>query len=263
MTWSPMFLIRWLHKWSGLVLGLQFLLWALSGAVMALLDHHKVSGEHALAPPAELPAAAALLPLTGVAGAVGEPITKLRLKPLYDSWVYEVSTPLGVRVINATTGQPVVIDAAKARELAVAGFTGYEPPKSVTYVAKSTLETRDLPLPVWRVEFADKERHALLVSASTGEVLAAKNDTWRLWDVAWMLHIMDYDDRQSFNHPLIVTLATGATWLALSGLILLFRSFRRSDVAWILDPLEALAERRRAKRTAPLPPAAKDSRPRA
>ena len=41
MTWSPMFLIRWLHKWSGLVLGLQFLLWALSGAVMALLDHHK------------------------------------------------------------------------------------------------------------------------------------------------------------------------------------------------------------------------------
>ena len=64
MTWSPMFLIRWLHKWSGLVLGLQFLLWALSGAVMALLDHHKVSGEHALAPPAELPAAAALLPLT-------------------------------------------------------------------------------------------------------------------------------------------------------------------------------------------------------
>ena len=31
-----MFLIRTLHKWFGLVLGLQFLIWALSGAVMAL-----------------------------------------------------------------------------------------------------------------------------------------------------------------------------------------------------------------------------------
>lgn len=242
-----MFLIRWLHKWFGLVLGLQFLLWALSGATMALLDHHKVSGEHALAPAAQLPPAASLLPLARVGEAVGQPITKLRLKPLYDSWVYEATTPLGVKILNASSGEPIAIDAAKARELAVAGFTGYEPPKSVTYVAEPTLETRDLPLPVWRVEFSDKERHALLVSAATGEVLAAKNDTWRLWDIAWMLHIMDYDDRQSFNHPLIVTLGTGAAWLALSGLILLFRSFRRSDVAWILDARDALAARTRRK----------------
>jgi hypothetical protein len=48
-----------------------------------------------------------------------------------------------------------------------------------------------------------------------------------------MFHIMNYGDRQSFNHPLIVTVATGVAWLALSGLILLFRAFRRSDVAWI------------------------------
>jgi uncharacterized iron-regulated membrane protein len=242
-----MFLIRTLHKWFGLVLGLQFLLWAVSGAAMALLDHHKVSGEHALAPATQLPAPASLLPLARVSDTVGAPITKLRLKPLYDSWVYEATTPTGVKILDASSGQPIAIDAAKARELAVAGFTGYEPPKSVTYIEKPTLETRDLALPVWRVEFSDKERHALLVSAATGEVLAAKNDTWRLWDIAWMLHIMDYDDRQSFNHPLIITVGTGAAWLALSGLILLFRSFRRSDVAWLLDGWEALSSRARRK----------------
>lgn len=242
-----MFLIRTLHKWFGLVLGLQFLLWALSGATMALLDHHKVSGEHALAPAAQLPAPASLLPLAQVSETLGQPVTKLRLKPLYDSWVYEATTPVGVKILDAASGQPIAIDAAKARQLAVAGFTCYEPPKSVTYIAKPTLETRDLALPVWRVEFSDKERHALLVSATTGDVLAAKNDTWRLWDIAWMLHIMDYDDRQSFNHPLIISLGPGAAWLALSGLILLFRSFRRSDVAWILDGWEALSARTRRK----------------
>ena len=31
-----MFLIRTLHKWFGLVLGLQMLLWSISGAMMAL-----------------------------------------------------------------------------------------------------------------------------------------------------------------------------------------------------------------------------------
>lgn len=243
MTWSPMFLIRWLHKWFGLVLGLQFLLWALSGATMALLDHHKVSGEHAILPVASLSAPVQLLPLSTVAQVVGEPIQKLQLKPLYDSYVYEATTPTGVKIVNAVSGELIAIDAAKARELAVARWSGSEPPRSVTYVAKPTLETRDLPLPVWRVEFADKDRHALLVSATTGEVLAAKNDTWRLWDIAWMLHIMDYDDRQSFNHPLIITLGCGAAWLALSGLILLFRSFRRSDVSWLLDAADALKAR--------------------
>ncbi|MCR5872769.1 PepSY domain-containing protein [Phenylobacterium sp. J426] len=240
-----MFLIRTLHKWFGLVLGLQFLLWALSGAVMALLDHHKVSGEHALLPVAGLQAPAELLPLARVAQAVGQPIQKLQLKPLYDTYVYEATTPAGVKIVNAVTGQPVAIDAGKARELAVARWSGSAPPRSVEYIDQHTLETRDLPLPIWRVEFADEERHALLVSASTGEVLAAKNDTWRLWDIAWMLHIMDYDDRQSFNHPLIITLGTASAWLALSGLILLFRSFRRSDVAWLLDGAEALRRRGR------------------
>jgi hypothetical protein len=244
-----MFLIRWLHKWFGLVLGLQFLLWAASGATMALLDHHEVSAEHSVLPIA-LPASSPQpLALAQVAERVGAPIVTLQLKPLYDSYVYEATTPLGVRLLDATTGAPIEIDAARARTLAVARYAGSEPVRSVTHVAETTLETRDVALPVWRVEFADKDRTTLLVSAKTGELLGTKNDIWRLWDIAWMLHIMDYTERQSFNHPLIITVGTGAAWLALSGLILLFRSFRRADVAWVLDPLQALAARRRQPRT--------------
>lgn len=242
-----MFLIRWLHKWFGLVLGLQFLLWAGSGAVMALLDHHEVSAEHSVLPVAQPASPPQPLALAQVAERVGAPIVTLQLKPLYDSYVYEATTPLGVRLLDAATGAPIEIDAARAKTLAVARYAGNEPVRSVTHVAETTLETRDVALPVWRVEFADKGHTTLLVSAKTGELLGTKNDTWRLWDIAWMLHIMDYTERQSFNHPLIITVGTGAAWLALSGLILLFRSFRRSDVAWVLDPLEALRARRRAK----------------
>lgn len=243
-----MFLIRWLHKWFGLVLGLQFLLWAASGATMALLDHHEVSGEHAVLPVAQIAAPADPLPLAAVAERVGAPILKLQLKPLFDTYVYEATTPQGVRLLNAASGAPIAVDAAKGRELAVARYSGDAAVKSVERVEKTTLETRDLALPVWRVEFADEDRTTLLVSAETGEVLAAKNNTWRLWDIAWMLHIMDYGERQSFNHPLVITLGSGAAWLALSGLILLFRSFRRSDVAWAIDPWESFVARRRQGR---------------
>lgn len=243
-----MFLIRWLHKWFGLILGLQFLLWAVSGATMALLDHHEVSAEHAILPVAQIASPPQPLPLARVAEAVGAPILKLQLKPLFDTYVYEATTPQGVRLLDAASGRPIAIDAAKGRELAVARYSGSATVRSVERVEKTTLETRDLQLPVWRVEFADPDRTTLLVSAETGEVLGAKNDTWRLWDIAWMLHIMDYGERQSFNHPLIITVGFGAAWLALSGLILLFRSFRRGDFAWVIDPWESFVARRRPSR---------------
>jgi hypothetical protein len=257
---SPMFMIRWLHKWFGLVLGLQFLLWALSGATMALLDHHEVSGEHAILPVAEIAPPTDPQPLAAVAERVGAPVLALQLKPLFDRYVYEATTPTGVRLIDAVTGEPIAIDAAKARELAVARFSGDAAVRSVTRVAETTLETRDMALPVWRVEFADEDRSTLLVSEASGEVLGVKTDTWRLWDIAWMLHIMDYGERQSFNHPLIITLASGAAWLALSGLILLFRSFRRADVAWVVDPIERWREARKAARepAEPAPRVARD-----
>jgi uncharacterized iron-regulated membrane protein len=226
-----MYVIRWLHKWFGLLIGLQFLLWAASGAVMALLDQRQVAAEDALLPVAELPPPDVALPLARVSEAVGGPVTRLQLKPLYDRWVYEATSPAGVKLVDAISGEPVTIDADKGRELAVARFSGQAPVASVTRVARPTLETRDLALPVWRVAFADDEQTTLLVSAATGEVLDVRNDTWRLWDIAWMLHVMDYDDRQSFNHPLIVTFALAGAWLALSGLILLFRSFRGLGLA--------------------------------
>lgn len=229
-------LIRTLHKWFGLILGLQFVLWSISGAMMALIDHHQVSAEHSVREPAALTAPADALPLARVAQAVGGPILGLRLKALGDGFVYEARTPSGVTLIDARSGRQVPIDAARAGALAVAAFSGPEPVASVRKVEKADLETRKLPLPLWRVEFGDAERTTLLVSSTTGEVLARRNNSWRLWDVFWMIHIMDYTGRESFNHPLIITVASGVAWLVLSGVILLFRSFRRRDFAWILDP---------------------------
>jgi uncharacterized iron-regulated membrane protein len=248
-----MVLIRTLHKWFGLVLGLQFLLWALSGAVMALLDHHKVSGDHALLPLAELTSGPNPTSLDAVRTVVGPGIIKLELKPLFDRWVYQATTTDGVRLLDAGSAVPFQVDAAMARSLAIARYAGASSVESVSLVTASTHETRDMARPVWRVAFEDGDHTALFVSRATGEVLGAKTDTWRLWDIAWMLHIMNYGDRQSFNHPLIVTVATGVAWLALSGLILLFRSFRRSDVAWITGPFQSFSERRMKARSGSTP----------
>jgi uncharacterized iron-regulated membrane protein len=82
---------------------------------------------------------------------------------------------------------------------------------------------------VWRAEFDDAARTTLYFAAHDGRLVAARNSTWRWFDFFWMLHTMDYRGRDNFNNPLVITVGTAALWLALSGLLLLFRSFRRED----------------------------------
>ena len=225
-------LFRKIHKWVGLILGLQFVLWTISGAVMALLDMEKVGG-HAAAPSATSsgawPATLAPPPLAG-------PIDGLVLRRLVDRPVYEVSDRSGVRLLDAQTGQPVTVDAKLAEQVARSSFHISSPTKSITRLDKANLEAREHKGPMWRVDFADEDSSSSYVSAATGRPLVTRSDTWRTWDFVWMIHNMDYVNRTSFNHPLIIFVAFGTLWLSLTGFYLLFKSFRRREFRWVLGP---------------------------
>ena len=86
---------------------------------------------------------------------------------------------------------------------------------------------------MWRVDFADAENSSAYVAADTARFLVMRGDTWRTWDFFWMLHNMDYLNRTSFNHPLIVFVAFGALWLSGTGFYLLFKSFGKADFRWL------------------------------
>ena len=221
---------RKIHKWVGLVLGLQFVLWTFSGAVMALLDSDKVGG-HSAAPMA---ATAQAWPADMVAPASGQPIEGLTLRRIVDRPVYEIKDRQGIRLIDARTGQPITIDAALAENIARNAFHHETAVTSVTRLDKANLEARAHSGAMWRVNFSDEENSSSYVSAETGRPLVNRGDTWRLWDIAWMLHNMDYVNRTSFNHPLIIFVAFGALWLSFTGFYLLFKSFRRREFRWIL-----------------------------
>lgn len=222
---------RWFHKWVGLLMGVQFALWALSGAAMALIDHHAVSGQHmrrTVVPP-PLPADLPILSLSAVRERLAGPVGALRLRPLADGFVYEAHTAQGVRLLWATDGGRVEITEGLARDIARQDYAGSAGIAAVERLAGPNIETRKHEGPVWRVAFADEDNTTLYISAETGRVLERRNDSWRLWDIAWMLHIMDYAERESFNHPLIILAAVAALWLSVSGLFLVYDSFSRDD----------------------------------
>jgi hypothetical protein len=224
----PPLLLRRIHKWIGLLLGLQFLLWAISGTAMALLDMEAVAGGAAAAP-----APASLAPSRAwpeVRRALARsPVTALAVRPLLNGHVLEVGTPAGVRLFDASSGRALSVDADLARRIAEAGHGGRSRVRSVAPLDKLTLAVREHQLPIWRVDFDDEGNSSFYVSGATGQLIERRNDSWRLWDFFWMLHNMDYANRASFNHPLIVAVTFGILWLTITGVWLLFKTCWRAE----------------------------------
>ena len=220
--------LRVLHKWIGLIIGLQFLLWTLSGAMMALLNMQEVAGGVRPDPPQPIAVTADGWPI--VRQKLGNtPVTALTLRPLLNRQLYEVRTQAGVKLFDAGSGEAVEVDATLAGQVAAAAHPGGSPVKRVESLDKLSLAVREHKLPIWRVDFGDEQRSSYYVSATTGALLERRNDTWRVWDFFWMLHNMDYVNRTSFNHPLIITIGFAAVWLAITGFYLLFSTGWRSD----------------------------------
>ena len=190
---------------------------------MAVLDMEAVAGGRSLRP----------APMAGASAAAWSEmqrslddvaVTGVAVRPLLDRPVFEVATPQGIQLYEARDGKRVLIDAAMARRIALAGYSGTGPIKHVSLLTRPELAIREHQPPAWRVDFDDRSNSSFYVSQATGALLERRNDSWRAWDFFWMLHTMDYAKRTSFNHPLIVTAAFGVLWLAISGVYLLFKA---------------------------------------
>jgi hypothetical protein len=51
-----------------------------------------------------------------------------------------------------------------------------------------------------------------------------RSDIWRLYDFFWMLHIMDYETLDDFNHPLLIAIAAFSLFITVSGIIFIYFS---------------------------------------
>jgi ferredoxin len=227
-----MVFLKKVHKWVGLLIGIQLLLWLLSGLMLSLLNPEKVSGvewaqQHSqrvgiiadanLLEPRELSAEL-------FAGALG-----VSLEDRRGQSIYRIRRLDGTILVNASNGEVLKTSESDARVLAQQNFTGNGVVVSVKSGVAPDLETRNSRGDYWRVNFSDSASTSIYISASTGEILERRNSYWRVFDFFWMLHIMDYSGHEDINNLLIISIALIAIWLGLSGFILLFYSFSRHD----------------------------------
>ena len=226
---------RRLHRWLGLAVAIQLLAWMASGFYFTLYPIEEIRGEHLIEPAPDLGAVemTGLMTPAATAAALREAFGEVRVESLelvarggrayYRAGFSDAAGRNGMRLVDARTGvlEPGV-SADTAARIATARF---KPQARVREVARITdvaggHEYRGGPFPAYRVEFDHDSGARVYVAEQSGEVTAVRTANWRVFDFFWMLHIMDYNERQDFSHPLITAVAALGGIIILTGFVL-------------------------------------------
>lgn len=220
-----------LHRWIGLIVSVQLLAWSIGGLLFSVMDIESVRGEHHASPvsTASLREMGELVSVDSAmlsAAEGGVDVSGVRSATLRDrglGWRWELEGADGVAAcVDAKNGALLGhISPGDARAVAEAGFSPECSASSVTLIERDPpIEARGKRLPVYQVVMDHPTRARLYVDAMTGEIVGRRNRMWRVFDFFWMLHVMDYTERDRFNHPLLTIAASLAVLSAGSGLSL-------------------------------------------
>jgi hypothetical protein len=226
-------LLRKLHRLLGLVIGVQVVIWTVSGAIFAWNDIEDVRGDSMRVHPRPVALDGDwIAPTTIDFGSRLDPgsVEDLAVVRVGGSICYRIEDAAGSTILaDVRTGEVrAPLTADEARELARASFDAPVPVHSVTLLEAGQVgkhhEYRDGPLPAWVVQLDHPSNTRVYVSQHGATVTSHRNRTWRMFDFFWMLHTMDYRRRDDFNHTLIKSVSLAAIAVAISGYFLFGRT---------------------------------------
>ncbi|MFM8743946.1 MAG: PepSY domain-containing protein [Cytophagales bacterium] len=227
--------VRKAHRYLGVLLGIQFLFWTIGGLYFSWTKIEEVRGENlrrkeSLVQPQELTISLAdVLPKFQA-----DSISKLSVSYVLGEAHYQITYfQQGfekITLIHAATGairKP--LNESEAVEVAKQSFLQPATVSSVAYITKTNghHEYREKPLPAYAVTLSQPGNTTVYVSAELGTVQSYRNNTWRIFDFLWMLHIMDFENRDNINNWLLRAFSAFGLITLLSGFTLYFITSRK------------------------------------
>ena len=215
-------LLRIGHRYVSLLVSIQLLLWTISGIFFAFNQIQQVRGEHVReAQPINVDLSSFKLE-TGPAQSVrfasrlGQPVV--------------VVTKAGEKHYRVPSGNTVaMLTPQEAIEAVHIGTTLVA--IDVEFVDKVAPgdEYRGRALPLYRVvaEDAEATQYNVYLNPYTSEIVAVRSERWRIWDLMWGLHIMDWRARDDIHNLPMKFFSLLALISGFTGIGLFFSSRRR------------------------------------
>jgi hypothetical protein len=210
---------RKVHQYLGWVLVLLPIYWFASGLVMSVLPIKEVRGEHLRKSFVAQDWSQAICPAALAKQHSGH---HLKLSQQGAIPLCQFSKDEEQLYYSALTGGSVVpLTETQVKDLVRLQYQGKAGIARIQQLQKAPFEVRDLTTPLWLVQFADEGDSSFYLEEYSGKLLSVRTNNWRLFDFVWMLHIMDYENRENFNHPLLAIFSASALFITLSEALLL------------------------------------------
>ncbi|MCL6267505.1 hypothetical protein [Flagellimonas myxillae] len=232
---------KW-HRYLGVILGVQFLLWTLGGLYFSWTNIEEIRGEHLREKPKFPNIAQGMVSpdvFIQLAFEATDSIVSLELINVLDEPIYRVvynsDTRKKARLFHASNGETKA--PLSEKEAILVAKDGLKEQSNVTHVEYLTTagkhhEYRGRPLPAFAIDFAEPANTTIYVSAEYGDIQTFRSNQWRAFDFLWMLHTMDYEGRDNFNNYLLRAFAFFGLFTILSGFSLFIftsRIFRKKS----------------------------------
>ena len=200
--------VRNTHKYLSFFISLQLLLWTISGIYFAFNKFENVRGEQYRIK------SLSNYSLKKVDFDIPD-ATSVDIKKRLDETIIVASTKMGMQYFDEQ-GSPIQkISDIEAKPIAV---------KEINLPKKGS-EYRGRQLPIYNVTTRnanDKEINVYL-NVFSGEIVAIRSAQWRIWDLMWGFHIMDWQERDNIDNLLLKIFSILALISSISGILLFFK----------------------------------------
>jgi hypothetical protein len=212
------FLVRKTHKYLSFFISLQLLLWTISGIYFAFNKIELVRGEQYLN---HLETSFDLSKLEFEI----EKAKEVEFKNRLGTEIVIIKTKDATRYLNML-GQPLTkisMEDAMASVLTQTTLIPFATEEIVN--EKSGSEYRGRSLPIYRVKSKNAKDTELnvYINVYSAEVVAIRSNKWKIWDLMWGFHIMDWKERDNIDNILLKIFSILALVSSLTGIMLFFK----------------------------------------
>jgi Cu(I)/Ag(I) efflux system membrane protein CusA/SilA len=225
---------RKFHKWLMLFVGVQFVIWSVTGAYMVFFDIDYIHGDTLV-----INHQTKITPNN----------MGFSLNDLYNQYPHaqhiSVGTFIKTNVYRFTVdGKGFLVDAGDGRLLSPLNKSMAQAAADHYYSGDGMIEEVELliknppfelsprHLPAWRINFDNFGSPSIYVSAYSGQLVGKRHEFWRLFDWMFRFHIMDYGDAEEIDNLLLFCITLIALLACVFGLILIyFRVFKKEHKA--------------------------------
>ncbi len=214
--------LRKTHRYLGLFIGIQFIMWTVSGLYFSWTDIDEIHGDDYRKHHVENPDFSNLM--SPALANDNLPVNTLELKDIAGLPYYLVN---GNKLINARTGEKKnELSGEEAILVAQKHMVEGLEVTSVERIEKTDKhhEYRSGNLPAYVLSFKSPNNLKAYVSIEDATFSSIRHRDWRWFDFLWMTHTMDYEGRDDFNNLILRIFSLLGLITVLSGFVLWYIS---------------------------------------